>query len=810
LIIAGGLLALLLFLWLFYLPGYFVSRGLEPKATGLERHTLALVCSFSLVSLAAFLATVAAGIPLDRPALLLLCSAINVYGLFEAARARSFFPDIGRRDLLSLGGVAASGGLLLLVGLRSLDGGDLFSTLNHCLYVITAHTVANSAGIGFPFYDHSSGDIIHLLVHHPRDGFGGLQNLFVEQRLGNAAVLAPHIAAFGSAGWLSASLHATVILALSLGLAARKLGVRAPAAVLAAALSTVALAVFCGYTVNENSFAAALVAYLLWQCLNRDLSLGRVAMLGLVAGHLVGMRHTSSLFWPALGLALLWQDGERRERFQKLALGLGCALLTVAPWLYVNVLMLGNPFGHPKLVPGNQGRLVMNEILGMSFSFKALNWPFADTLVRAPWNPFPTLLWLPLWTAQCFGQLAIGAMALGSLQLRDQRRERWLLAAFFVPHTAMMLLLEGLDQEQLSYAVPGLVPLGLLLALGIDKLARHEGRYRSLAVVLGTVTAMVVFTLALPTTVGTADMRLLDRAQWQDEPEAGRGTRALSRMLRSFAPLPRAPFLRSEGLAPVAGALAALARSTSPEIQGGLPVYDSGKAAILTGYATARPTEYRFLLEGASPRAAAQPLRTALGLHTVTLQLKAKQLAVHVEHRREDFLVDLLSVGKSQQPRDFTFWINTWSPPARRIALRLDGRPVPGLRKLGYGGTLASGDMHHIATNYGAQILDVVTVPYRVETMGEPVRCGGFVFLDGDLDATSVETLVVRGGHAQGWDGRLQGELRVPRGLASGQVVLFSDPYCSDHAPQYGDHYAIARGPFGPEEQVVLRLDRQW
>jgi len=103
-----------------------------------------------------------------------------------------------------------------------------------------------------------------------------------------------------------------------------------------------------------------------------------------------------------------------------------------------------------------------------------------------------------------------------------------------------------------------------------------------------------------------------------------------------------------------------------------------------------------------------------------------------------------------------------------------------------------------------------MTVPYRVETLGEPVRCGVFVFLDDAVDATRIETLVVRGGHSQNWDGRLRGELEVPRSLASGQLVLFSDPYCADHAPQYGDPYAIAPGPFGPDQQVVLRLDRQW
>ena len=89
------------------------------------------------------------------------------------------------------------------------------------------------------------------------------------------------------------------------------------------------------------------------------------------------------------------------------------------------------------------------------------------------------------------------------------------------------------------------------------------------------------------------------------------------------------------------------------------------------------------------------------------------------------------------------------------------------------------------------------------------MHCGLFLFSWG-VGTGRIETLVAAGGHDQSWDGSLQGELTIPRDILADTVVLFSEPYCSDHVPQYGDRYGLATGPFSPDKALHFRLDHTW
>ena len=114
-----------------------------------------------------------------------------------------------------------------------------------------------------------------------------------------------------------------------------------------------------------------------------------------------------------------------------------------------------------------------------------------------------------------------------------------------------------------------------------------------------------------------------------------------------------------------------------------------------------------------------------------------------------------------------------------------------------------------MVTNYPEEVLDIVTLPYTVDPLGEAAHCGIFLFSWG-VGPEHIETLVAAGGHDQSWHGSLQGELTIPRNILADTVVLFSEPYCSDHVPQYGDRYGLATAPFSPEKGLHFRLDRSW
>lgn len=825
--LVGALYALAMWAWVQYLPGYFLSRALVPAARGVARHGLALVCGFSTVPLAVFLVSVGASIPLDADLLLTVGSGVNLIG---AALLRPWKdPQIGVRDTAAVLVAGLLCALYLAFGIRSLDVGDVFSTVHHCLYVIVMHAVQNDPSVSIPLYDGLSGEVMHYLVQHQTEEFNGLGPLFYEQRLGNAAILTPQVALFGSAGWFTTAVYASLVAGVCVYLAARETGVRAGLAALAAAVFVIAMRGFCMYFVNENSYAVALVAFLLWAALRRrPPHAGWVVLMGLTCGHLLGVRYTSSLFWPAVLAAVLWWPEQSwRARLRSALLGAGCALLAAAPWLYVNTIMLGSPFAHPKVHSEFASRMVENRIFGLTFRFRALNWPFTDSLVRTAWAPFPTLLWLPLTVAKYFGHLGVALALRGWWTALARRRTFGLLLLFALPHTAAMAMLESLDHEQLTYAAPGLVPLGVALAMGLEAtvgplLAEPRRWRRPLLILLAIVVSVSGGIRMLRHTTWPVDTRLLDPALWPEAPAADAGVLAQRDDLTSIRPLPAMPVWRTTFAPLLLESLAAAVDTPELGSEEGLPLYPSGQLAILVGYAAQSRVTYQAVLEGAPPRTVATPLRTGMGLHTVTLGLPAEKLRVQVSRNQGDYDVLVQPLGAAtSELRDFTFYLHPWNPPLQSITIRHRGeggpggssdeagRPLESLRVLTYGGDFENREQRYLATNYPAEILGMVAIAFEVDPAGEAPHCGLFVFFSG-VDVTHVETLALRGGNDRTWRGERRGEIVIPSTLLADTLVLYSEPYCSDHVPQHGDRYGAVKGPFTAGRTLHIKLDQRW
>ncbi len=817
----GTIYAAVAWLWVQYLPGYFLSRALIPDARGPERHGVALFCAFSTFPLAIFLLTVAAGIPLDAPLMFAAGSAANLAGFFLVAPKRADL-DLGRRDTGLVLALFAFCAVFLAFCVRSLDGGDVFSTVHHCLYVIVMHTIGNDPSIAMPFYDGLSDGVMHYLVHHPTSEFNGLAPLFFEQRLGNAAILAPSVTLFGTAGWYITAVFATVVYGVCVYLIGRELGAKPLSAAIAAVLFCWGMRLFCMYFVNENNYAVALVAFLLWAALRRKTSTGWVILMGITAGHLVGVRYTSSLFWPALALAVLWHPDPWADRLRRFGIGATLAILTLLPWLYVNFIMLGSPITHPKVHSQFAGRIVINELMGKQFEFRALNWPFIDQVSRTAWNPFPTFLWLPLTVARCFGHMAMAVAALGWWRALKQRRAFAILLAFAIPHTVAMCLMETLDWEQLTYAAPGLVPLGAALALGLDALiaplrAKAETAngvlkkdwQRSVAFAAVALVVLSGSFRAVRATTWPVDTRSLVQRHWPEPPPLDKGAIAVAEDLTSFSPLPMMPVVRTSFAGFTWRAMAHILDTGDIAVESdGLPVYPSGHVAMLAGYSARSAMDYHFRMAGRDPKTADATVRGSLGLHMVTLRLPAEQASVKVTRNLGNYNV-AVKMAKAGPERDYTFFLHPWFPPVKTVKVSLDGRPIEDLRVVNYGGTADEGEERFLVTNYSREIVDTVDVDYTVDLNGEPAYCGLFVFTTG-VDLEQVETVVLAGGHDQTWTGKTQGTLRIPRNLTADSVFLYSEPYCSDHVPQPGDRYGVATGPFEKGTKLHFTLDRMW
>lgn len=820
--LAGLLWAAWLWLWVLWLPGWWLTRALVPHADVAERHTLALVAAFAPVPLTWFLIAVALTRPITADLVLVLATTVHVLAVAIAWargwRPRPFPPSMwtgpAARTVLAVLATFAACAALVVLGTRAMAADDVLNTIQHCLYVIVLHAIGNGGQDALPLYDGSSHDHLNILVHHGTDKFNGLANLFREQRLGNVAILAPFVALTGSLGWAAATVHAAVVTGCCSFLAAREAGARLSTSVVAAATLVWVEQVFLGYYVNENSFAVALVAFLLWTAVRKEQSLGWLVLAGFVAGHLIGVRHTSALFLPAALAGALRRPMSRVEGWRDIGVAAVCTVLAALPWLYVNFIMLGNPFDHPKLHGGEDGRVVTNAFLGMHFRFKALNWPFTDQVVRAPWNAFPSLLQLPLWSAQCFGLVPLGLSAAAVwIHQRHARRAVLLCLAFAVPHSLAIGWIEFLDWEQFTYFAPGLVPLAVLVALGLDGLVA-EPRRRAAATALAGTAALVgwlVFVFVAVSIEVPTDPRTVRRADWPQPPAPDAGTLALARSLAAPSWLPRTPVLQANAPGFFLHTAAGLITRKKPAELNGLPLYPSSTVAILSGYAEPKTRNYAFALEGRPLRRPSEAVRTALSLHLVTLHLPAATAHVHVSRLDADYAINVQPIGASAggAELDFSFWLSTWEPPLQGLTLTVAGQPPTGLRILTHAEAGRHSNQLVIATNYAPAIIDTVPVELTVDPRGEPALCGMLLFVGG-VDPQKIQAFSLAGGHQLQWRGGRSQTIILPRNLAARQLVLFSDPYCSNHVPQYGDRFGLATGPFDGSKPVLVALDHMW
>ncbi|MFT5434631.1 MAG: hypothetical protein ACI9OJ_005345 [Myxococcota bacterium] len=814
------------FFWVQLLPGYLCSRLLVPEAKGLERYGLTLIAGFSIVPLGFFLATVAASIPMGVDALLLLSTVTNL-GLGWVLTRGPERPklDIGARESLSVMLLWLAVTALLIFGIRSLDGGDLFSTVHHCLYVIGMYTIGNHADASLPFYDAVSGDVMHYLVRHPTTEFNGLAPLFYEQRIGNAPIIGTPMALYGTVGWLVPSIFAGVVTGVCVTLAALELKVQRAAAWIGGVVFTLGMQTFCGYAINENTFAVAMVSFLIWAALRPSLSTGWLLMIGIVSGHLIGVRHTSALIWPAIITAVAWQPGPRRQVLRGVAIAGAAAVAAALPWLYINFVMLGNPLGHPKADPVSGVRIVTNEIAGFKFNFRALNWPFTEQWVRTPWNAFPTILWLPLWIGKSWGQIAAGLSICGWIRTYRHRRAFVLLVLFSVPHSLVIGWLETLDWEQLTYAAPGLVPLGVTLALGVDGVLRAATRRRWLVGAVAAILAVVGLSAAAETLRFPVDQRRLESVGCETSDGETAGVKRVREWLTEPSLLPKTPVPRiTLWNNTLAGFAHAGPWSHFTGEHAGRPAYQSGQVVVLSAYSEPGRKEHEFYLLGGPLRTAKTPVRSSLGLHQVSVQLPAERAQVTLERAGghnaadgEQYEVKITAVGPRSELHDFTLFVHPWSPPILNIVgyvqpSEIRGSDVQRIPTLRYGSDDPY-EQRFIVTNYGPEVLDVVELQIDIDPAGSADHWG-LLFFTYDVDPTSIETLILSGGHDHAWIG---GEgvgrsmtLRLPRGLLSDTLILHADPACSDHTPQYGDRYGFVQGPFDADTPVKLTLDRHW
>jgi len=194
---------------------------------------------------------------------------------------------------------------------------------------------------------------------------------------------------------------------------------------------------------------------------------------GLLLGLALMMRHALVLSLPAVAW-LLWRQREGRLRA---AVSLAVAF-TAVTWVghVHHALAYGSVFTFESYgqIPDVPHRIV-GDYSGL------LQWPFAEHLVRTPWNPLPTFLMWPVYVAGHFGLVLFAAMVVGrvGLLLSRERRDHgvfWLL--WFAPTYLALCLQEHWDvPKKMGVIYILLPPLALWAGAGLQAAWRAPVRW---------------------------------------------------------------------------------------------------------------------------------------------------------------------------------------------------------------------------------------------------------------------------------------------------------------------------------------------
>ncbi len=314
-------------------------------------------------------------------------------------------------------------------------------------------------------------------------------NLLVENiqdaRLGNTGVLAGFVALFGQLGFRILYGVCGVLLALSgwsLGWLCYRKSLWAWLALLLLPLNpSVAGIPLLDENLLTLSFAGTGLALLL----NRPRWFAAGAMIGLA----VTMRHVMILAFPAT-LFVAWASAHRWKALKRY---IGAFFLFTLP---ENVHHLVAPdIGSLLRFESNpQYPAFPYKILGMDLEWNGLlNWPFHETIVRTPGNPFPTFVRWPLYLADHLGLVLFSLLLIGFVAIWRHPRGRslalfWLL--WWLPVQLSLAVQEAWDVPNKMGVIvivfasfvawivygagwvkdrplPGLVALGVAVVLGI-------------------------------------------------------------------------------------------------------------------------------------------------------------------------------------------------------------------------------------------------------------------------------------------------------------------------------------------------------
>ncbi len=452
----------------FVAPGYFLTRRLLRDADLTERWVLAAGTGFFAVPALVFV--VAWALASEFSSALVLGAAAGIVVACRPWRLPALGDEQRRKEgLLVLGALLA--GAVVVLCLTEVRFGDTFGFFHPCLHELAGY-LGDHDGNGWILFDPDTGRHVTHVIRHYSQPVLGVEYVINNQRLTNSSVVACAMVLSGRASLDLLSLHTFFVIAGGGYLMARRL-LRSELARTAVGLLTLAGAHgLIAFMVNETAFAFAVGLLVLALLCRGSLGARELVLTGMLLGTALGSR-MAALAWLLPVAVLLRQRPARTWVAPALAF-----VLSAAPWLVGRWWVTGSPFSHT----GEDGANIEHTLLGLSFVFRPLNWPFLDSLMAPPNDVLPPMLLVPLAAIRSMGACLAAASLVGLAYLLRAHRTLAVVSLLWALPVSLFLLVQAyIDYEKTSWLLLGASVLPWSLAAFGAALAEKGPRLPALA-----------------------------------------------------------------------------------------------------------------------------------------------------------------------------------------------------------------------------------------------------------------------------------------------------------------------------------------
>lgn len=456
-------------------PGLAIAKRLLKSPSTIE--LVVSSCGFGLLATPTltFAVTWALGIPFSIPVIFLVAIFIVV-----CCRPWKIPKQVTttRDELIALGFLFLA--CILLLQVTEFRAVRPFRFLECCLHSVAAYLWLDEPPM-FQLPDPRWPSEVTYVLSRPAGPVFGLGLWIAEQRPMNGAIVAVAMLLAGRAGIELLSLLVFFTIGGAFTLSARAFLKTWLQCAFAGVVTLVGLHGLIAYMLNESSFALAFSALALALMLRHEPD--RLCWLGIgfLFGGAIGSRMSALPVAAGAVISLLTE----RRRQASLIVILG-AVSAALPWFLTYLLLTGNPFFHT-----SDHLQIEHSVLGFSFRFRPLNWPFFEKVVRPPSDALPPLFYVPVKIMVSAGSIFVAAGIIGFARMWRTHRHLFVLTLLWAfPLCVFMMLLADLDYEKLSWIIVALPVVAL--AIGSFVAAIHASVRRVLAIWV-TLSAVLAF-----------------------------------------------------------------------------------------------------------------------------------------------------------------------------------------------------------------------------------------------------------------------------------------------------------------------------